>query len=142
MMLKMCRKARFSSSETPPGGGPVAAREDFLTALANASAGERLALTVQRKGERRPMALVPLTAPKGIGMDLLDAAVGIEVKHSRGGLRVTAVAEGSQVERIGIEPGDLVLGLNGRKVADTEGVNRILSRDFDKETIVLTIQHG
>ena len=124
------------------GGSPVVSREDFLTALAGVSAGDRLSLTVLRKTERRTAALAPETAPAGIGMDLLEAAVGIEVKPSRGALRISAVVQGSQAERIGIEPGDFVLGLNGRKVTSAEDVNRILAREFDKETIVLTVQHG
>jgi serine protease Do len=123
-------------------GGLVASREDFFTSLAGVSAGERMPLTVLRKGERRPLAFTPVTAPEGLGMDLLEEAVGLTVKASRSGMRITAVAEGSQAERIGIEPGDLLLGVNGRRVESADDVNRILTKDFDKESVVLTVQHG
>ena len=125
------------------GGDAIRSREDFTTALSNYSAGQSLSMQVSRDGQKRTLTLTPEEPPKSLGVDLLASSVGIEIRASgRAGLRVTSVARGSQADRIGLEAGDVLMGVNGQRTSTIEEVNRALLEDFDRELVVLTIQHG
>jgi len=125
------------------GGDAIRKREDFTTALSNYSAGQSLSIQVSRDGQKRTLTLTPEEPPKSLGVDLLASSVGIQVRTSgRGGLRIAGVASGSQADRIGLESGDVLMGVNGQRTTSLEEVNRVLLEDFDKEMVVLTVQHG
>jgi Do/DeqQ family serine protease len=125
-------------------GDAIRSREDFFTALSNYSAGQSISVQASRDGQKRTYTLIPEEPSSTLGTDLLDSAVGIEVRESgrRGGLRIAKVAGGSQADRIGLESGDLLLGINGRRVDTLEDVNQALAEDFEKDAVVLTVQHG
>ena len=148
---KVYRNSPASAAGLKPGdvileiaGDSIRSREDFFTVLSNYSAGQSVSLQFSRGGQKRSVVLTPVVPPKTLGVDLLASAVGIEVQESarRSGLRISKVSGGSQADRIGIEAGDILLGINGRRVDSEEEVNDALSEDIEKTTVDLTVQHG
>lgn len=60
----------------------------------------------------------------------------------REGLRLDRLARGSQAERRGLRPGDVVLGASGRRVADLETLDREVVRAYERGGILLALGRG
>ena len=58
------------------------------------------------------------------------------------GLRISIVDEQGDAARAGLESGDLLLGLNGTAVRQTEDVNQILARDHRRTTLLMVVGRG
>jgi S1-C subfamily serine protease len=124
-------------------GVPVAAREDVTTALSTAEADRAVRLTVRRGSEAVERTLRPIRPPRNLGLRLLQELTGMSLTEApREGLRLDRLARGSQAERRGLRPGDLVLGANGRRVADLETLDREVVRAYERGGILLALGRG
>lgn len=124
-------------------GVPVAAREDVTTALSTAEADRAVRLTVRRGSETVERTLRPIRPPRNLGLRLLQELTGMSLTESpREGLRLDRLARGSQAERRGLRPGDLVFGANGRRVADLETLDREVVRAYERGGILLALGRG
>ena len=47
--------------------------------------------------------------------------LGVSGFHSNGGFRIDSVVEGSVAQQVGLEPGDVILRINGQSVATQSG---------------------
>jgi serine protease Do len=121
---------------------PVAAREDLSTAYYSVAPGTPLLLELRRGKETVKFAVAAIRPPQGLGLKLLERAVGIRVAVERGRIVVAAVAGGSAAERRGLQPGDIVLGANGHELADAEALGREVLRGFDRGGVLLVVQRG
>jgi serine protease Do len=146
---KVYRGSPASSTGIRPGDvitemdeNAVRTREDFYTALANYSAGQKIGIRLIRNGQEQALELVPEAPPETVGEDLLESAMGLMLQSSRYGVRISKIIQGSQADRIGLAAGDILLGINGRNVKSLKDVNKVLARDFEKDSAVLTVQHG
>ena len=76
------------------------------------------------------------------GEEIRDAVIGIKVDTRPvpdGGILILAVTPGSDAAAQGIQPGDIILAVNGRAVRTLEDLNRgRINRDVG-DTITLTI---
>ncbi|UPU38206.1 trypsin-like peptidase domain-containing protein [Geomonas paludis] len=68
--------------------------------------------------------------------------LGIGLKNSAQDAVVDSVDEGSPAARAGMEPGDLIVGVDGRRVAGADAVLRLLRGKKPGETATLTIARG
>lgn len=123
-------------------GRPVESREDFDTLLASVAPGGTVALEVRRGDRTRALSLKAARAPEDLGLEVLRREIGISVAEARGGLVVTSVARESPADRKGLERGDALLGVNGRRVASLEEVARAFERDYGRSGIVLVVGRG
>ncbi len=120
-------------------GKPVATREDWETALAAVSPGRTVTLGVKRGDTERSVAVTAVRAPRDLGTQVLRRDVGLTVSPARRGLAVTAVSPRSLAERKGIEPGDVVLAVNGQKTATPEDVSRAIESGWGRSGLVLVV---
>ena len=58
--------------------------------------------------------------PQGLGMQVLERSVGLDVEPVRGGLAIRRVTDGSLAEQKGLRPGDIILGANGQQLDSVE----------------------
>jgi serine protease Do len=123
-------------------GGAIASREDLLTALYSVAAGGALTLRVRRDGAVRELSLRPLRPPQGLGVRLLEEALGLRVAGDRQGLAVERVAGGGEAARRGLRPGDAILGANGRQLDSLEDLGREALRGFERGGILLAVGRG
>ncbi|MCC6129603.1 MAG: trypsin-like peptidase domain-containing protein [Acidobacteria bacterium] len=128
---------------TSVDGRPVESREDFDTALTSAGPGKTLSMEVRRNGKSRMVAVRTTRAPDNLGLEVLRREIGISLTARRsGGLAITSVANGSPADQKGIERGDELLAVNGRKVTSLEDVGRALEAAASRPTTVLVVARG
>ncbi len=123
-------------------GKPLSAREDVTTALYSVPAGTPVQLELRRGSSTLRLALTAMRPPPGLGARMLERAVGLRVELDRGGLVVTEVLRGSLADRKGLRPGDRLLGANGQRVQEVEGLGREVLRGLDRGGLLLVVQRG
>jgi serine protease Do len=74
-------------------------------------------------------------APGDVAWNLL----GIQVRAARVALVVSRVRQGSPAERVGLEPGDLVLGVDGEAVGSLDALGGRLDAARGDGSIVLSV---
>ena len=106
-------------------GHAVATPRAFFEILATATPEQTLDLDVWREGQALKLRAKAEAAPDEVVAALLREKLGLELRPARGGgYAVSAVRAGSGAERIGIQPGDLVLGINGRPLDGGDALRR------------------
>jgi serine protease Do len=123
-------------------GQPVTAREDISTVIYSVPAGTPLNLEVRRGDRTLQNALRPVQPPRGLGLRILEEQVGLTVTEQRGRLVVERVTRGSVAARTGLEPGDIVLGVNGRELSSVEELGAEVLRGYDRGGLPLLVQRG
>jgi serine protease Do len=127
---------------TAVAGKPVLAREDVTTAFYSTSPGTPLTFEVRRGEQTLRLAIAAERPPKGRGLDVLASAVGLTVTEERGGIYVDTVERRSRAARVGLEPGDRILGANGQELKDREQLGHEVLRALDRGTLSLVIGRG
>lgn len=117
-------------------------KNDFYSEIYNYSEGDEIKIIALRDGEKKEFYLKMGRPPENIGEIVLKESVGITLEETRKGLKVKKVISGSQADKIGIDPGDFLIGLNGYKIYNLKEINKIIEKNLDKETIVLDIYHS
>ena len=123
-------------------GKPVSAREDVTTALYSADLGRRLKVEVQRGEEQKQLELSAERPPEGLGLDLLQQALGMRLEATSGGLVIAQVVPGGAAAERGLARGDRVLAANGRSLDDLDTLGREVLRGFDRGGLLLVVQRG
>ena len=123
-------------------GRPVESREDFDTLLSSVAPGGAVKLDVLRAGKSRAVSLTAARAPEDLGLEVLRRELGISVAQVRGGLFLTSVARESPADRKGLERGDALVAVNGRRVSTLEEVARAVERGYGRSGIVLVVGRG
>ena len=74
---------------------------------------------------------------------LVTEMLGMELElRESGGCLVRSVRSGSGAERIGIQPGDLVLGINNVPLEDTEALRRAALALRGRSRAQIVVQRG
>ncbi|GMU63827.1 MAG: putative periplasmic serine endoprotease DegP-like protein [Acidobacteriota bacterium] len=123
-------------------GRPLAAREELTTAFHSVAPGTPLRVEVRRGEQSFPLALSAVRPPKGLGLQVLAAALGLEAERAGDALVVATVARGSEAARAGLRPGDRLLGANGQRLADAEQLGREVLRSLDRGSLLLVVGRG
>ena len=117
-------------------------REDFYSELFNYNEGDRVNLTIMRGGEKIKISEILKKPPEKIGEIILKENIGILIEETRKGIKIKKVLRASQADKIGIDPDDFILGINGFKTENLEDINKIIQKNLDKDSIVLYIYHS
>ena len=106
-------------------GHAVATPRAFFEILATATPEQTLEIAVWRDGHALALRARAEAAPDELVSALLREKLGLELRPAKGGgYAVAAVRAGSGAERIGIRPGDLVLGINGHLLDGAPALRR------------------
>ncbi len=117
-------------------------KSDFYSELFNYNEGENINLQVLRNGEKKDFSFVLKKPPEEVGEIILKEAVGILIEETRKGLKIKKVISGTQADKVGIDSGDYLLGINGYKTETFDDINKIIQKNLDKDSIVLYIYHN
>ncbi len=123
-------------------GRPVESREDFDTLLASVSPGASVRVEVRRGERSRTFTVKAARTPEDLGLEVLRREIGISVAQHRGGLVLTSVARESPADRKGLERGDLLVAVNGRRVSSLEEAARAVERGYERSGLVLVVGRG
>jgi Do/DeqQ family serine protease len=123
-------------------GRPVDSREAFSTYTATLPSGHPVDLTVNRDGVSHPMSLRPIDPPNDLGLRILWEVAGLRVSESRGAVMVDEVENGSRGASIGLNSGDVIVGVNGTEIASVKELNQQLTQAAERPSFVLSVQRG
>jgi len=102
---------------------PVRSARDFFEMLATTLNGQELQVELWRDGALRKIAVRAEEIPDAVVEALVTEMLGMQLElRDGGGCLVRSVRSGSGAERIGIQPGDLVLGINNSALQDAEAL--------------------
>jgi len=120
-------------------GSPVESQDSFETALASRGPGRAMRLVLRGPDGERTVTVQGQAPPPDLGVQILRDPVGISLAAVRGGLRINVTDRAGAAARAGIETGDLLLALNGTRVASVNDVNHVLQRDHSRTTLWMEI---
>jgi len=132
----------------------IGSSRDYYDRLSQHTADELLHLTLIRDGKREEMSIKAASFPPELALDLAFDRLGFKVEdlnkrlaaqyrlENKESLVIVAVKKGSQADKIGIEPGDLVRGLNDLSINNKQDFTRAVIRYRLKEQITVLIQRG
>lgn len=132
----------------------VKSGRDYYEQLSQHTAGETINLVFFRKGRKKTVKLKAASFPSDLAIDLAFERFGFKVEElnrrlsakyrlrESDGLVVVGVRKGSQAYNIGIEPGDLVVGINELKLKSKEDFSKAVIRYRLKENVTVLIQRG
>ena len=127
---------------TAVGSQPVDSREAFSTYTATAAPGQSVPVTVVRGNLATHATVRAGDVPTNLGLRILGDVAGIHVSASGGRLVVSNVTNGSRAQRIGITPGDLVVGVGGVEVTSIKDLNDEVAKAAEHSAFILDIAHG
>ncbi len=119
-------------------GTPVRRDVDFYIALLGHTAGDRVALALQREGKPATATLELAPMPKPDGVELARAHLGVTIQNpSPGALRkygirdsqgviITAIEPRSPADRADLRPGDLITRVGRYLVTDADHMGQLL----------------
>jgi len=95
-----------------------------------------------RDGATRNVAVRPAEPPRDLGLRILWDIAGLRIGESSRGVAIEEVARGFRSERIGIQPGDRIVGVNGEAVRSIDDVSKALAGSAERSSVVLDVLHG
>jgi len=127
---------------TEVAGRPIDSREAFSTATATLKSGQNVALTINREGAARTINVRAGDPPGDLGLRILAEVAGIRVADERRSVVVDDVVGRSRAAEVGLQPGDLIVGVNGAEVNNTRELNSQLIAGAERSSIVLSVARG
>lgn len=116
--------------------------DDLQSRLRTVTARSKVDFKLFRAGQELAIQLTPIEFPQR----LVDAAVwdhlGLRVKPTAGGMKVTAVKPGTAAGRIGLEPGDIVVKINQEPVSSAETFREAIIQARGKPSVLLLVRRG
>ncbi|HEX2485623.1 MAG TPA: trypsin-like peptidase domain-containing protein [Myxococcota bacterium] len=124
-------------------GRAVRGARDVYELLEHATPEQELALELLRGGEQVALRARAAPFPPALIPELAVQLLGLELEPlDGGGYRAKSVREGSGAAQIGIEPGDLVLALNGRALEDAGALRRAVIDLLGRPRALVVVQRG
>ena len=132
----------------------VGSSRDYYDQLSQHTSDEVIPLTLIRDGKSEEMSIKAASFPPDLALDLAFDRLGFKVEdldsrlaaqyrlENKESLVIVAVKKGSQADKIGIEPGDLVRGINDLSINNKQDFTRAVIRYRLKEQITVLVQRG
>jgi S1-C subfamily serine protease len=124
-------------------GAPVRTAREFYEHLERSTSGQRLTLALWRDGAEHTVevaaAAIPDERVREVGEQLLGVRLGAP---GEGGALVEAVRAGSGAARIGLQPGDRILGINGRGLSSAAIWRRVALELRGRSHALVVVQRG
>lgn len=116
--------------------------EEYLQREREFSSGDTLRLRVKRNQTEEEIAVIASRFPQDKADDLAWQKLGVEIRAEDEGLVVKRVRPGSPAARVGVEQGDIVLGLSGAQTKTIAEFRRKMIDARLNQSILLSIGRG
>ena len=127
---------------TAVAGKSVDSREAFSTYTSTLASGQNVSLTIDRDGAAQTAQVRPADPPADLGLRMLREVAGLTVADERRAVVIDNVTSGTRAAEIGLQAGDLIVGVNGVEVTSTRDANTQLLRGAERSSIVLSVARG
>jgi serine protease Do len=125
-------------------GRPVGSARGFFEILEAATAGQAMKIELWRDEAKKQLTLraeeIPDEHVNALVSDLLG--MQLRLREKAGNYEVRSVRAGSGAARIGIQPGDLVLGINGVALDGYEALRRSALDLRGRQRALIVVQRG
>jgi serine protease Do len=115
---------------------------DLQEQLESRGIGETVTLTVHDEAGSREITVTAAEISDADADALAWRLIGIEVGEDSDGLAVTKVRRGSPAQRIGVEPGDRLVGLGGTALSDRPTFRRRMLDVRRSGSVLLSVGRG
>lgn len=123
-------------------GNRLRTAEEYLQRERERSSGDRLQLRVLQGNGEESINVKTSRFPLQKADDLAWQLLGISVGEIRGGLEVRTIRRGSPAVQIGMQPGDLVLGLSGTPTPTVDVFRRKMIDVRLSQSVLLSVGRG
>lgn len=128
---------------TAVDGEPIRSAQDYYDVLAHSTEGQELHLVLHADGRDRQVPVRARAIPQAAVGDLAEQILGLRLRvQPRGGAVVASVRPGSGAAHIGLKPGDLVLGIDGRALDGKAALRRSVLDLRGRTQALLVVQRG
>jgi serine protease Do len=122
---------------------PVHGAREFYELLEHVTVGDEVDLDLLREGGARSVKLKAAPVPESAVAELTEQLLGLRlVARGPGVFGVTNVRRGSGAAQIGIQPGDLLLGINGKPLSDANALRGAVLDLRGRQQALLVVQRG
>jgi serine protease Do len=124
-------------------GRPLKGARDFFEMLRTVTADQRLRVELWRESGAETLSVRAEEAPDALVPQLVHEMLGVKLaRNRRGGYVVRSVRTGSGAQRVGIQSGDLLLGVNGLPLSDDEALRRAALNLRGRTRALLVVQRA
>ncbi|MCZ6464102.1 MAG: trypsin-like peptidase domain-containing protein [Proteobacteria bacterium] len=126
-------------------GRPVRSARSFFEMLGTVTDGQRLQIEAWRDSDFMEIAVVAEDIPDSLVAELTQQFLGMELQALDGearGFVVQSVRSESASARIGIRRGDLLLGVNGLPLRNTDDLRRAVLNLRGRDRALIVVQRG
>lgn len=127
-------------------GQEVRTPRDWLRLESSWVAGQTVELRVRRKGRSLIVQLVPVELEQEDAIEIGIERLGFSAREVRGGrgtvLRIIDLVRGGAAARVGIQEGDLLLGMYGRELQSRDDFETGAAISVDADSVPLVIGRG
>jgi serine protease Do len=124
-------------------GHPVRGARDFYEILERSTVKQKLRLALFRDGIERQVTAELVEIPEQLIAELGEQMLGFTLEEApEGSFRVIQVRSGSGAQQIGIEQGDLILGINGKPLGGQEALRRSVLDLRGRSRALVVVQRG
>jgi S1-C subfamily serine protease len=127
---------------TAVGDRQVDSREAFSTATATLTAGQSTQLTLDRGGATQRVQVQLADPPADLGLRILEQVAGLRIADENRSVVIDQVLSGTRAADTGLQPGDLIVAINGAEVRTTREANAEVVRGAERSSIVLSVARG
>jgi serine protease Do len=122
---------------------PLRSAREFYEIIERSTAKQKLVLGLFRDGVEREVTAVLVEIPEARIAELAEQMLGLVLAGApRGGFRVASVRRGSGADQIGLEAGDLILGINGKPLDGEEALQRSVLDLRGRNRALVVVQRG
>lgn len=124
------------------GSTQIESADDLRSRLRSATAGTPVVLKVFRAGKLLELTLAPVEFPQAQVDATVWQRLGLRLKAVKGGMAIVAVRPGTAAQRVGLEPGDVVLKLNNSPVLSAEAFREAVLQARSQRSVLLLVRRA
>lgn len=122
---------------------PIRGAREFYEMLEHVTVGDEIEIDLFRDAVARTVKVRAAALPETAVPELTEQLLGLTLAARGPGVYgVTAVRRGSGSAKIGLQPGDLVLGINGRPLQDAAALRNAVLDLRGRPQALLVVQRG
>ncbi len=134
------------------GDKKILSKNDYMTALKNYAPGKMIDFKVFRGDKTIRFSVKTTLFPQSLAMDLAHELFGVDVEslntknryiyrvYTKQGVVISSVRRGSYLDRLGVEPGDIIRKINEITIKDINDFKKAVVKYRNKASIVLILQ--
>ena len=124
------------------GSTQVEDADDLRSRLRGLTARSQVSIKLFRGGQDVSVEVSPVEFPQKLVDSTVWERLGLRLKPAPGGMSIISVRPGTAANRVGLEPGDLLLRVNQQPVLTAETFREAIIQARGKPSVLLLVKRG